>query len=96
MPSKEKIKWSSEGLLRENQFGVLLSALSIYSDSDCSGDHGGVTKAFSLSNNTSAPVLCHDPIVFWLEKLQKDIVRLLDTKDIVRLPSRLRKPLKSS
>ncbi len=41
-------------------------------------------------------LLCHDPIVFWLEKLQEDIVRLLDSKDIVRLPSRLRKPLKSS
>ena len=41
-------------------------------------------------------LLCHDPVVFWLEKLQEDIVRLLDTKDIVRLPSGLRKPLKSS
>ena len=41
-------------------------------------------------------LLCHDPIVFWLEKLQEDIVRLLDTKDIFRLPSGLRKPLKST
>ena len=41
-------------------------------------------------------LLCHDPVVFWLEKLQEDIVRSLDTKDIVRLPSGLRKPLKSS